>query len=63
VKLRFLGTRGEIELRTPRHGRHSALRVSHRRHRLVVDCGNDWHGRIAELDSAALGASISSSPV
>jgi ribonuclease BN (tRNA processing enzyme) len=42
MKLTFLGTRGEIEMRTRRHWRHSALLVTHARRRVLVDCGLDW---------------------
>jgi hypothetical protein len=42
MKLRFLGTRGEIELRTARHHRQSALLVNHRGRALMIDCGLDW---------------------
>jgi phosphoribosyl 1,2-cyclic phosphodiesterase len=42
VKLTFLGTRGEIEVRRRRHWRHTSLLVSYRRRRVMVDCGADW---------------------
>lgn len=37
MRLRFLGTRGEIERRSAEHRRHSALLVG----RVLVDCGLD----------------------
>jgi phosphoribosyl 1,2-cyclic phosphodiesterase len=46
VKLRFLGTRGEIELETPRRKRQSALLVSHRQRSVMIDCGVDWLERL-----------------
>ncbi|MFO7974554.1 MAG: MBL fold metallo-hydrolase [Candidatus Hydrogenedentota bacterium] len=46
MKLRFLGTRGYIEARNRRHYRHSALLVSYRRRRVMIDCGEDWLGHI-----------------
>jgi phosphoribosyl 1,2-cyclic phosphodiesterase len=49
VKLRFLGTRGEIEARTRRHGRHSALLVSYHERAVLLDCGLDWRGRLRRI--------------
>jgi ribonuclease BN (tRNA processing enzyme) len=46
MKLTFLGTRGYIEARNERHYRHSALLVSYRRRRVMIDCGEDWLGQI-----------------
>jgi glyoxylase-like metal-dependent hydrolase (beta-lactamase superfamily II) len=54
VKLRFLGTRGEIEARTRRHYRHSSLAVAYRGRELIVDCGLDWQGTIARLRPKAI---------
>ena len=42
MTLTFLGTRGEIDIHTPRHRRHSSLLVVYRRSRVMVDCGLDW---------------------
>jgi phosphoribosyl 1,2-cyclic phosphodiesterase len=42
MKLRFLGTRGNIEARTPEHFKHAALSVDCRGWRVVIDCGADW---------------------
>ncbi len=54
MRLTFLGTRGGIRLRSRRHHRHSALLVEAARHRLLIDCGADWRGRIAELAPDAI---------
>jgi phosphoribosyl 1,2-cyclic phosphodiesterase len=54
MRLIFAGTRGEIDARTPRHRRHSALVVIHRGRRVMVDCGADWHGHIAPLRPEAI---------
>src|SRR5262245_50340635 len=54
MKLTFLGTRGEIEARTPKHRRHSSLLVAHRKRRVMVDCGLDWLGRIDEIAPHAI---------
>jgi len=45
MKLTFAGTRGQIDARTPRHRMHTALVVSYRRRRVMIDCGEDWLGR------------------
>ena len=54
MKLTLLGTRGEIELRSPRHRLHSSLLVLYRRTSLVVDCGFDWLERMSGLRARAL---------
>jgi phosphoribosyl 1,2-cyclic phosphodiesterase len=54
VRLRFLGTRGEIEARTRRHRRHSSLLVGYRGHDVIVDCGLDWLDRLPRLRPAAI---------
>jgi phosphoribosyl 1,2-cyclic phosphodiesterase len=54
VRLRFLGTRGEIEARTRRHRRHSSLLVGYRRREVMIDCGLDWRDRLARLLPAAI---------
>jgi phosphoribosyl 1,2-cyclic phosphodiesterase len=54
MKLTFLGTRGNIDARTRRHRMHSAMRISYRGTDVVIDCGEDWLGRIADWDVAAI---------
>ena len=54
MRLRFLGTRGEIEARTRRHYRHSALLVGHRGREVMIDCGLDWRGALGRLRPAAI---------
>jgi len=54
MKLVFLGTRGEIEARTARHHRHSALLVSYYRRRVMVDCGADWAGETEAVGPHAI---------
>jgi phosphoribosyl 1,2-cyclic phosphodiesterase len=54
VDLTFLGTRGEIEKKTRRHRRHSALLVSVAGARVLLDCGTDWRDRIAVLRPSAI---------
>jgi len=46
VKLTFLGTRGCIEPSSDRHARHSSLYVEYRGRGVMVDCGEDWLGRL-----------------
>jgi phosphoribosyl 1,2-cyclic phosphodiesterase len=54
MRLRFLGTRGEIDLRTERHGRHSALLVTGPDGAVMVDCGRDWCGELERLAPVAI---------
>jgi phosphoribosyl 1,2-cyclic phosphodiesterase len=46
----FLGTRGNIDVRTRRHRRHTSTLVSHRGVRVMIDCGADW---LREVDRVA----------
>lgn len=50
----FLGTRGNIPIRTRRHRRHSAMLLSGRKGRILVDCGEDWIGRFVRLRPTAI---------
>lgn len=54
MKLRFLGTRGEIEARTRLHRRHSALLVAYRGREVMLDCGEDWRGELGRLRPGAI---------
>ncbi len=54
MKLTFLGTRGYIDAANARHRRHSALLVSYYHTRVMVDCGADWRGEIAEIGPDAI---------
>jgi glyoxylase-like metal-dependent hydrolase (beta-lactamase superfamily II) len=54
VDLTFLGTRGDIEKKTRRHRRHSALLVRKADARIVLDCGADWLGRSGALRPTAI---------
>ncbi|HEX9895109.1 MAG TPA: MBL fold metallo-hydrolase [Gemmatimonadales bacterium] len=49
MKLVFLGTRGYVDVRTRRHHNHSALEVRYRGRRVLIDCGEDWLGRLERL--------------
>jgi phosphoribosyl 1,2-cyclic phosphodiesterase len=42
MTLTFLGTRGNIDVRTGRHRRHTSTLVSHRGVNVMIDCGADW---------------------
>lgn len=54
MKLTFLGTRGYIDAATSRHRRHSALLVEYHRKRLLIDCGEDWLGRLSRIAPQAI---------
>lgn len=54
MKLTFLGTRGYIEPRSERHARHSSLMVGYRGKEVMIDCGEDWLGTLAELKPQAI---------
>ena len=46
MTLRFLGTRGEIDIRSRRHRMHTSLVVAQGRWRVMIDCGADWIQRV-----------------
>jgi ribonuclease BN (tRNA processing enzyme) len=54
VKLTFLGTRGEIEAINRRHRRHSSLLVSYQEKKVMLDCGEDWLGRLEDIGPDAV---------
>jgi ribonuclease BN (tRNA processing enzyme) len=54
VTLTFLGTRGEIKVRSPQHRRHSAALVRFGNARIMIDCGKDWLHRLRRLAPTAI---------
>ena len=49
MKIIFCGTRGYIEESSPLHAMHSACLLVYRGRRLLLDFGENWAGRLAEL--------------
>jgi phosphoribosyl 1,2-cyclic phosphodiesterase len=54
MKLTFLGTRGEIDARTPQHRRHTSTEVAYRSGRVMLDAGLDWLEELAALRPRAI---------
>lgn len=54
MKLVFLGTRGNTDITSPRHRRHSSLLVDYRGQRVMVDCGADWRDEVWSLRPPAI---------
>jgi phosphoribosyl 1,2-cyclic phosphodiesterase len=54
VTIKFLGTRGNILIRSSRHRWHSAILLSGRAGRVLIDCGEDWLGRADRLRPTAI---------
>jgi ribonuclease BN (tRNA processing enzyme) len=54
VKLVFLGTRGYIEPRSRRHRMHTSTLVCYRGRRVMIDCGESWRGRLADVRPHAI---------
>lgn len=44
MKITFLGTRGNIDVRSRLHYRHTVTVVSYKRTTIAIDCGLDWLG-------------------
>jgi ribonuclease BN (tRNA processing enzyme) len=54
MKLTFIGTRGYIKPRSERHAMHSSMVAAYRGRQVMVDCGEDWLGRLEELRPEAI---------
>ena len=54
MTLTFLGTRGNIDVRSRRHWRHTSTLVSHLRVRIMIDCGADWLGDLNRVAPDAI---------
>jgi phosphoribosyl 1,2-cyclic phosphodiesterase len=54
MKVKFLGTRGNIEERTRRHYMHSSLMVSYHGKGVMIDGGEDWLGKVKSLHPLAI---------
>jgi phosphoribosyl 1,2-cyclic phosphodiesterase len=54
MKLTFLGTRGYIDAWNLRHRRHTSTLISYRGKKVVVDCGEDWLGKLKTLKPHAI---------
>lgn len=54
MKLTFLGTRGYIELESERHRWHTSTLVEYRGGKVMIDCGEDWTGRLDDVRPDAI---------
>ena len=54
MKVTFLGTRGYIKPESSRHRMHTATMVAYRGRKVMIDCGESWIGRIADLKPDAI---------
>jgi len=54
VKLTFLGTRGEIDVRARRHRMHTSLLASYRGARVMIDCGLESLGKLKRVNASAI---------
>ena len=54
MKLIFLGTRGNIEPKSPRHRMHTATMVIYRGKNVMIDCGENWLGQVSQLQPRAI---------
>jgi phosphoribosyl 1,2-cyclic phosphodiesterase len=50
----FFRTRGEIDIRSRRHHRHSSLLVQYGQARIMIDCGRDWLDRLSAIAPTAI---------
>lgn len=49
MKLTFVGTRGEISIRTRLHRMHSSMLISYCGAKVMLDCGADWLRRVRQM--------------
>lgn len=54
MKITFLGTRGYIDAKTPRHKRHTSTLIEYKSVRVMIDCGLDWLGKVATINPDAI---------
>jgi phosphoribosyl 1,2-cyclic phosphodiesterase len=54
MRLTFHGTLASIRPGNVRHARQSMLEVAYGGRRLLIDCGDDWRGRLPTADPVAL---------
>lgn len=54
LKLTFLGTRGYIDARTRRHWRHASMLITHKKMRIMIDCGIDWKKKVYDINPDAI---------
>ena len=54
MKVTFLGTRGYIKPKSSRHRMHTSTMVAYRGKRVVIDCGENWVGKITDLKPDAI---------
>lgn len=53
MKFVFLGTKGNIEPVSRRHRMHSSIKVIYRGRNIVIDCGEDWLGKVDRMGASA----------
>ncbi|OGB83840.1 hypothetical protein A3F66_04230 [candidate division TM6 bacterium RIFCSPHIGHO2_12_FULL_32_22] len=49
MKLVFLGTKGYIEESSKQHKMHTSTLVSYKNSRILIDCGQDWLGKLDKI--------------
>jgi ribonuclease BN (tRNA processing enzyme) len=54
MTLTFLGTRGNIDVRSRRHRRLTSTLISHRGADVMVDCGADWLRQLDRMGPDAI---------
>jgi ribonuclease BN (tRNA processing enzyme) len=54
IDIRFLGTRGHIDMKSRLHRWHASALFSCGQGRLMIDCGEDWLGRVSGISPDAI---------
>lgn len=54
MKITFLGTKGYIAIKSRAHYRHTITMLEYSGHKVLIDCGIDWLGRIDSIKPDAI---------
>lgn len=50
MKLTFLGTKGEIDIKNKKHKMHSCLLINYKNKKILIDFGKDWQGKLDTIN-------------
>jgi len=54
MKIKFLGTRGYIDVKTRRHSRHTSTLIIFNGKKVMIDCGIDWSKKVWKIKPDAI---------
>lgn len=54
MELTFLGTKGYIDVQSKKHKHHSSLLITHKKKKIMIDCGESWLKKISTIAPHAI---------